>query len=421
MSQDQVVPTSKRRMRASFWTAASVAMLALWASGAPSIIYPIYAHDWGLTPVVTTSIFAAYPIALVIVLIIFGGISDHIGRRATMLAGVAGMVIGALLFAVAPNVGWLFAARIVQGIGVGLAIAPASAAMVEFNTRGGTARASSINTAATALGLSLATIVAGALVEYAPAPRQLSYWVVFAVGVAVFTAVLFMPRRVRALEAPGRWRPSLPAVPVALRGVVTAAALAVTTGFAVGAVLLSVGAQIAQDLIHTDNALVSGAILAIASVVIGVTALAARRIPARTAVAIGGVLAAVGVGLLALSASTASVATFIITTVVSGIAYGLLFLGGLGLVNKNAPAHHRAGTLSAVYLVAYLMQGVTAVAVGVAATSWGLRIALDIAAPVLIALALGTAIVALVYGRAPRPVAEAIPVFAPRPVALAAE
>jgi len=408
-------------MRASFWTAASVAMLALWASGAPSIIYPIYAHDWGLTPVVTTSIFAAYPIALVIVLVIFGGISDHIGRRTTLLAGVAGMAIGALLFAVAPNVGWLFAARIVQGIGVGLAIAPASAAMVEFNTRGGTARASSINTAATALGLALATIVAGALVEYAPAPRQLSYWVLFAVALAVFAAVLLMPRRVRALEASGPWRPSLPSVPVALRGVVIAATLAVTTGFAVGAVLLSLGAQIAQDLIRTDNALVSGLILAIASVVIGVTALAARRIPARTAVAIGGGLAAVGIGLLALSASTASVATFIVTTVVAGIAYGLLFLGGLGLVNKNAPAHHRAGTLSAVYLVAYLLQGVTAVAVGVAATSLGLRIALDVAAPVLIALALGTAIVALVYGRAPRPAAEALPVLAPRSAALAAE
>ena len=44
-------------------------------------------------------------------------------------------------------------------------MSPASAAMVEFNPGGNAARASSINTASTALGLALATIVGGALVH----------------------------------------------------------------------------------------------------------------------------------------------------------------------------------------------------------------------------------------------------------------
>jgi MFS family permease len=393
---------SELRRRTSFWTAASVAMLALWASGAPSIIYPIYAHDWGLTPTVITSIFAVYPAALVVVMVVFGTVSDYIGRRNTLLVGVAATALGMLLFAVAPDVGWLFAGRILQGVGIGLAMAPASAAMVEFNGRGGTARASSVNTMATALGLALATIVAGALVQYAPAPRQLSYWVVFGVAVLVLVGVAFMPRHVRGTESVGRWRPRPIVVPAGLRAIVTSAALAITTGFAVGAVLLSLGAQIAKDLIHSDNALVSGLILAITSVVIGVTALLARRMPARTSIAVGGVIAAVAVGLLAVSATTSSVVVFITTSVVAGVGYGLLFLGGLGLVNKHAPAHHRAGTLSVVYLVAYLMQGITAVAVGVTATALGLRVALDVAAPVLIALALATSAVALMVARQPR-------------------
>jgi predicted MFS family arabinose efflux permease len=395
---------SNLRRAFSFWTAASVAMLALWASGAPSVIYPVYAHDWGLTPTVITLIFAVYPVALIIVMLIFGTISDYIGRRTTLLAGVAAMAAGALLFAIAPDVGWLFVGRVLQGVGVGLALAPASAALVEFNTKGGTARASSVNTVATALGLVLATVVAGALVEYAPAPRYFSYWIVFAVAAAVFVAVLFMPRHVRGTEASGRWRPRPIAVPAGLRSVIIVSALAVSTGYAVGAVLLSLGAQILEDLIHTDNALVSGLILAIASVVIGITGLAARRIPPRTSIAIGGGASAVGVGLLALSGATSSVPVFIITSIVAGTSYGLLFLGGLGLLNKHAPAHHRAGTLTTVYLVAYLLQAVTAVAVGATATALGLQIALDIAAPILAVLAVGTGVSALMLGRRGRAV-----------------
>ncbi|HYI33234.1 MAG TPA: MFS transporter [Glaciibacter sp.] len=391
----------------SFWTAASVAMLALWASGAPSVIYPVYAHDWGLTPTVITLIFAVYPVALIIVMLIFGTISDYIGRRTTLLAGVAAMAAGALLFATAPDVSWLFVGRVLQGVGVGLALAPASAAMVEFNTKGGTARASSVNTVATALGLVLATVVAGALVEYAPAPRYFSYWVVFAVAVVVFIAVLFMPRHVRGTEASGRWRPRPIAVPAGLRSVIIVSALAVSTGYAVGAVLLSLGAQILEDLIHTDNALVSGLILAIASVVIGITGLAARRVPPRTSIAIGGGASAVGVGLLALSGATSSVPVFIITSIVAGTSYGLLFLGGLGLLNKHAPVHHRAGTLTTVYLVAYLLQAVTAVAVGATATALGLQLALDIAAPILAVLAVGTGVSALMLGRRGRAVGMA--------------
>jgi len=390
---------SLSRPATRFWTAASVAMLALWASGSPTMIYPLYAQDWAMTPAATTLLFAVYPLVLVVVLLVFGDLSDHIGRRTTLLAGVAAMFLGALLFALAPAEGWLFVARAFQGIGVGLAMAPASAALVEFNTRGGTARASSVNTAATAVGLALATIIAGALVQYAPNPRQLSYWVVVLVAALVFLAVRTLPARVADTQTSVRWRPRPIRVPAGLRGVVTASALAITTAFAVGAVLLSLGAQISADLIHSSNTLVSGLVLAITSVVIGVTALAAKRMPARLAIGLGGLASASAVALLVLSASTASLAVFAVTSVAAGVGYGLLFLGGLGLLNLHAPAHHRAGTLSVVYTVAYLVQGVVAVLIGLEATAVGLRAALDVAAPVLIVLALVTSGVALLRGR----------------------
>jgi len=65
--------------RASFWTAAFVAGLALWASAAPTVVYPLYAAEWHLTPALTTAIFAAYPVVLIPVLLIFGNLSTTSG------------------------------------------------------------------------------------------------------------------------------------------------------------------------------------------------------------------------------------------------------------------------------------------------------------------------------------------------------
>lgn len=388
--------------RASFWTAAAVAAIALWASGAPSMVYPVYVAEWHITPITVTSIFAVYPISLVVILIAFGSISDYVGRRATLLAGLAAIAVGILVFALAPDIGWLFAGRALQGIGVGLAMAPASAALVEFNRSGNPARASSINAASTALGLTLATVIGGALVQYAPAPAHLTYWVLLVIVAFVFIAVLFMPRRVSGSEPEGRWRPRGIRVPRGLAGVFITAAVAIAAGFSMGAVFLSLGSSIAANLIHTDNAFVAGCVIAISAVLIGTSAIVGRRLQPRSAIIIGGLATAAGMGLLIVSATTASLAFFIAASVVAGAGYGLLFLGGLGLVNRHAPAQHRAQTLSAVYLVAYLTQGLVAVAIGLSATTIGLGSAVDLWAPIIAALCLvasGLALGAVVGSR----------------------
>ena len=388
----------------SFFTAASVAALALWASGSPSIVYPVYTSDWNLTASLVTIVFAAYPISLVVTLLVFGSLSDYIGRRATLLIGVGLIAGGILLFAVAPDVVWLLLGRVLQGAGVGFAMGAASAAMVEYNRGGNPGRASSVNTAATALGLALATIVGGALVEYAPFPLHLSYWVLFGIAGIVFGAVWLMPRGVveggsgpgpgpasPGADAPAvarRWRPQRVAVPRGLRVVFTVSALAISAGYAMGALLLSLGSQIAKDLIKTDNALVAGVALSISAIVIGVVAILARSLAPRTSITVGGFSIALGLGLLELSAALESLPVFIAASVVAGAGYGWLFLGGLGLISRHAPAQHRASTLSAVYLVAYLAQGVIAVLIGQSATAFGLEPALDLWAPAIAAIGL---------------------------------
>ncbi len=122
--------------------------------------YRLYAEEWHLTHTVTTGIFAIYPIVVVAALIDFGDISDHVGWRATMLLGLCASLIGAFLFAVAPDVLWLFAGRALMGVGVSLTAGPSTAAMVEFSAEGQSWRAASITAAAQAFGFAAASGVA---------------------------------------------------------------------------------------------------------------------------------------------------------------------------------------------------------------------------------------------------------------------
>src|SRR3977135_4198659 len=120
---------------ASLLVSAGVVGHTLWTSAAPALTYGLYAQEWHLTHTVTAAIFAVYPIFVVVMLVGFGGISDQIGRRATMLAGLFASLAGALLFAVAPDVWWwVFAGRALMGFGVGLAASPSTAAILEFTS-----------------------------------------------------------------------------------------------------------------------------------------------------------------------------------------------------------------------------------------------------------------------------------------------
>jgi MFS family permease len=119
--------------RASLLISAGVVSHTLWTSAAPALTYWLYAQEWHLTHTVTAGIFAIYPIGVVVMLVGFGGISDEIGRRTTMLAGLFASLVGALLFAVAPDTWWVFAGRALMGTGVGLAASPSTAAILEFS------------------------------------------------------------------------------------------------------------------------------------------------------------------------------------------------------------------------------------------------------------------------------------------------
>lgn len=382
--------------RGAFWAAASVLALALWSSGAPSVLYPLYAEKWDLTPVVVTSVFATYQLALIVVLPLFGNLSDLFGRRRIMIAGVALIGVSALVFAFAPDVGFLFVGRVLQGAGAGLAMGAATASLIENNTTRSARFASTTATVATAAGLTLALLISGLFAEYLPLPLLWSYIVLLALSAASIAALLAAPDD-RPTQA-GRWRPQAPFVPTGIRIGFAIATLSVSLAYCVGAIFLSLGAHMIDQFTHTDNTALVGLLLAASSAFIGITGLFLAPFPARSLIWAGTVLTVVSLALMAAASAFQSVPLFLAWCVVGGIAYALAFTGGLGLINRLAPAHHRGSTLSFLYLISYALQAATAIGVGAVATTMSLRTAVGAAAIAIAALSVAVAVL-LIVGR----------------------
>jgi predicted MFS family arabinose efflux permease len=385
--------------QASFWVSAGVVAHTLWSSAAPAMTYQLYAEEWRLTHTVTTGIFAIYPIVVVTILILFGDISDHIGRRTTMLLGLGASLIGAFLFAVAPNVLWLFAGRAFMGVGVGLTAGSSTAAMLEFSAEGQAKRPASITAAAQAFGFAAALLLGGALTQYAPWPTHLSFWVLFVLIALLCTATWFLPRHFGGHASSG-WRPKVPSLPPALRPAFTLASIAVTTAYTHGVLILSLGGQVAHDLVGSPNALVNGAALSLFAITSGVLGIVARDLHPRPAMLLGAIASAAGMGLIAFSVAWHGLWIFLAATAMSGVGYSLLFFGGLALINGAVATDRRGGVLSAVYLFAYLSLGIVALVLGVVATQRGLGLAVNLGAGVITLLSLATVgLLAMLPGR----------------------
>src|SRR3984885_1002886 len=74
---------------AGFWLVAGVLFLLLFASAAASPLYSVYQAQWRFSATTLTAVFAVYVLVLLLTLLVFGSLSDYLGRRRVIAVALA--------------------------------------------------------------------------------------------------------------------------------------------------------------------------------------------------------------------------------------------------------------------------------------------------------------------------------------------
>lgn len=358
---------------AAFGAMTLVLVLFLAASAAPSPLYVVYQQEWGFSPSVLTGVFAVYVFGLLGSLLVVGALSDHVGRRPVLGAAVALEVVALVLFLVAPDVGVLALARLLQGVATGAAMTTLGAMLVDLAPEHAPGRAGLVTSVAPVVGLALGSVVCGALVQFAPAPTHLVY-VLLLVG-ALLAGVLVAASPETSTRRAGAVASLRPRVRVAshLRADFIALAPVMVASWAVGGLYLSLGPSVAAGLLGLTDHLVGGFVVAALCGTGAITSLVVRSQPPAPLVRAATVLLALGMVVSLVGVEQASVWPTLVGTLISGVGFGAAGLATFGTLARIAGPDERGELFAAAFVVSYLAFSLPAVVAGVATTSVGLH------------------------------------------------
>jgi MFS family permease len=379
--------TVRVERRTAFWILAVIFGALLFASAVPSPLYVVYQEQWDFSAITLTAVFAVYALALLGALLVVGSISDHVGRRPTLAAALVVEIVAMLAFAAADGVGWLFVARILQGVATGTAMGAISAALLDLQPTSKPWLGALMGAVGPMVGLALGALSAGLLVDYGPDPTRLVFWLLLGTFVVATLAVIAVPETVRR---DGAWRRSLRprlAVPRETRVAFVAAMPCMTATWALGGLILSLGGSLTASVLGEPSHLAAALPIVVMCGVSAVVSVRLRTVSAR-ATARGGLVALIaGIGLALVALAVESNLLFLTGGAIAGLGFGPSFAGVFRVLTGLAPVEQRAGLVSAVLTVSYLAFSAPAVVAGAAVPDLGLRETAEIYGGVLIGLA----------------------------------
>ena len=212
--------------------AASLSFVAVFAASAsPVPLYEIYHRTSRVTKTDLSLTAVAYFVAALTALLVFGRLSNYLGRRLVSIAALLVTACGSLVLTDVRGPGPLILGRILQGLGAGLASSAIAAYIVDSAPRSPRWLAASVTTGAPMVGLTIGALGSGALVHYGPHPRMLVYVIVAAVlALCALLVALGRDAVKRTAGAAASLRPQLHVPPAARRFLPVASATFVATG-----------------------------------------------------------------------------------------------------------------------------------------------------------------------------------------------
>src|SRR5438477_3103480 len=363
--------------RTSFWLAVATQVLVLAASNFPTPLFPIYAQRYHFGAATVTLLFSVYAAALIPAMLTLGRITDRVGRRPAPVAGMAITAVSSAAFAVARNVGWLFAGEIIYGIAAGLVMSATTVTIRELHPKQRAGSGALAAMVAVAAGLALGPLVSGVLATASSSPTVAPFLLDIVLALLLPLALLRIPET-RPAIAGDRIRPPVLHVPASIRRTWAATTLASASGWMFMGWILGLSPSFLHEQlgVHITQPIVAGLFAGAVVFTNGLTQVILRRHHEKPGMLrLGIALIPAGLAVFALSPHTGGLAVALVGGMIGGVGGGIVQPNTMATIQAIAPDHARAGVTSAYLSVSYLAMSIPVVLAGLAASVVGLDLA----------------------------------------------
>lgn len=347
------------------FTGAAVTFTSIYlATGALTPMLVVYREEWDFPATQLTLAFAVYAVGFLAALLTVGSLSDHLGRRPVLIGALIIQVLSNLMFLFAPDINWVIAGRIVQGVAQGAATTAFTAVLVELAPPNQQRLGAILGSVGVTCGLGVGSLVAGIAIQLTPSANSIMFTTLTIVTILGTVLIALSPETVA--RTPGALRSFVPRVFVtpAARGEFAAAAPVLAAIWMLAGLSGGLAPTMVGSVFHHDSGLLNGIAGFIAPATSAVTALVFASVHSRRAMAVGiyaSIFGALGIicGVLA-----GSLAVMFIGQAIAGVGFGASFTAALRLIVPRAAANQRAGVVAAIYVVSYLALGIPIIIVG---------------------------------------------------------
>jgi MFS family permease len=386
--------------RGAFRWVAFVLAVTSFAAAIPSPIYPVYEQNFHFSAGVLGLVFAAYTPGVLLMLFLVAPQAERTGRKRMLNTGMVLTAVGALVFALAPGVGWLALGRFISGLAVGATTSVATAAMSDLEPNHDSHHVARVAVAANFGGFAIGVALSGVVVQYGPLPTHLVYLLPVLAAAMGLVAVSVTPETAPEFESHAPYRIQGISVPPDVQRPFWVAAGGIAACYSIYGFFAALVPSYVRDVLRYPHAVGVGAVVALMFGSAAVMQLATSQIRDRRALLLGFPLMIASLIALVLILRSASWALLVPVTAGLGLAVGLTFMGSATLVDRVASERTRGETLAGFYAAGYLALAVPTIGIAEVSEHVGLAYA-GIVLGVIVAGA-----VAVMYGviyRTPTP------------------
>ena len=342
-----------------------------FAAGALMPLLVVYQEQWDLPPSVFAVAFSVFALGFLTSVLTVGSLSDHVGRRPVLLGTLVVQLVSNVMFLVAPDVEWMIAGRVLQGIATGAATTAFTALLVEVAPPSHKRLGATLGSVCLTGGLATGSLIAGLLIQLTSVPNSLIFIGLVVATILGIAVVAFSPESMA--RTPGALQSLVPriGIPRSARGEFIAGAPATAAVWMLSGLSGGIAPAMVRSFFHVDSGLLNGVSGFVAPAASAGVGLMFARLEPRRSMIIGICLSIAGAGVIAGGLVAESLPLMIVGQAIGGAGFGASFTAFLRLVVRLVAPQEYAGVVSAIYLLSYSAFGVPIVVEGLLVTRLG--------------------------------------------------